>query len=300
MTWRLLTLSRGDGAWNMALDEAILRAVGEGASPPTVRLYLWSHPCVSLGYFQGPAGSCIDLRECRRRGVEVVRRPTGGAAILHDAEVTYSVCVSEDLVPAKDIGGSYAWICGAICRGLRLLGVDARLADGSEPAAGRPGPHARTEVCFARGSRYDVVACAGRGWRKLVGSAQRRLGGALMQHGSVLLSVDRRAHRALFPGDGADLDSFTSLGELLGRDVTPGEVAEALVEGFAALAGALAAGVPTQRELAAAADLVRTRYSDPDWSIVKRERRRRDRAGDARCLSTSSSAASAADHSRRS
>lgn len=259
------------GVDNMSVDEAILAAVAAGGSPPTVRLYAWDPPSVSLGYFQEPAEDVVDLAECGRRGVDVVRRTTGGGAILHQHEVTYSVCLPERLVPAGDVGASYAWICGAICRGLAALGAGAQLRGGETDGAEG---EVSTEICFARGSRFDVVT----GGRKLVGSAQRRIKGAMLQHGSVLLSVDREAHRALFPSDPGYGGAFWGLDEVLGRTVSPEEAAGAVTAGLGEIAcgdGGLEPGELTGAEETAAARLRDERYSDADWTIRGTPRRRR-------------------------
>src|SRR5690349_2496197 len=95
--WRLLNDPPASGAWNMAVDEALLEGVASGRSPATLRFYSWRPACLSLGYFQ-PFG-IVDVSGCRARGVDVVRRPTGGRAILHDRELTYSLTL-----PASVLG----------------------------------------------------------------------------------------------------------------------------------------------------------------------------------------------------
>src|SRR3982074_1947256 len=176
--WRLLLNARGRGAWNMAVDEVLLDGVAGGTAPPTLRFYEWSPPCPSLGYFQ--PFDRVDLDGCRALGVEVVRRPTGGRAILHDRELTYSVTL-----PASALGHdggvlpSYYRLSLALQDGLRRLGVPAALAP--ESAASTPGIHG--PACFDRPSAHEILLAG----RKLVGSAQMRRGGALLQHGSILI-----------------------------------------------------------------------------------------------------------------
>jgi lipoate-protein ligase A len=177
-TWRLLQSGEGSGAWNMAVDAALLEAVSAGAAQPTLRFYGWSPPCLSLGYFQ--ALDIVDLDACADRGVDVVRRPTGGRAILHDQEVTYSLALPAEVL-GQDHGilPSYHRISRGIQSGLEQLGVRTTLAPGSAGLrVAERGP-----ICFDRPSSHEILLDG----RKLVGSAQVRRGGALLQHGSILI-----------------------------------------------------------------------------------------------------------------
>lgn len=183
-SWRLLVDGAASGPWNMAVDEALLGAVAAGTAPCSLRFYRWSPPCLSLGYFQ--PFEIVDLDACTRLGVEVVRRPTGGRAILHDAELTYSIAL-----PAQVLGNdagilpSYHRISRGLQAGLASLGVMTAMAD--ESGARRPGHEG--PICFDRPSAHEILL----GGRKLVGSAQMRRGGAILQHGSVL--IDARMDR---------------------------------------------------------------------------------------------------------
>src|ERR1700730_5264647 len=176
--WRLLLDPPAAGGWNMAVDEVLLDGVAEGSAPPTLRFYEWTPPCLSLGYFQ-PI-DVVDVDGCRALGVEVGRRPAGGRAILHDRELTYSVAL-----PASVLGHdggvlpSYYRLSLALQDGLRRLGVPAVLA----PESAASGPTAHGPVCFDRPSAHEILLHG----RKLVGSAQMRRGGAILQHGSILI-----------------------------------------------------------------------------------------------------------------
>src|SRR5919201_1280720 len=177
-TWRLLQSGEGSGAWNMAVDAALLEAVNTRMAQPTLRFYGWRPPCLSLGYFQSL--EIADLDACADRGVDVVRRPTGGRAILHDLEVTYSLTVPADVL-GQDHGilPSYHRISRGIQSGLEQLGVRTMLAPvsaGLRVAEGGP-------ICFDRPSSHEILLHG----RKLVGSAQVRRGRALLQHGSILI-----------------------------------------------------------------------------------------------------------------
>ncbi|MEW5933385.1 MAG: biotin/lipoate A/B protein ligase family protein, partial [Bacillota bacterium] len=133
MRWRLIRDGYHDGATNMAVDEAIMLAHARGEVPPTLRFYGWRPPALSLGYAQ-KAEREVDLEACRRAGVDVVRRPTGGRAVLHDREVTYSVVISTALFPGSVVE-TYRRLSAGLVEGLRLLGLQAEVQEGP-PRAG--------------------------------------------------------------------------------------------------------------------------------------------------------------------
>jgi lipoyl(octanoyl) transferase len=176
--WRLLLDPAAPGAWNMAVDELLLDGVDQATAPPTLRFYQWRPACLSLGYFQ--SFDVVDLPGCRRQGIDIVRRPTGGRAILHDAEVTYSVALPASVL-GHDAGilPSYHRLSLALSDGLRELGVKSTLApESAAPARILSGP-----VCFDSPSAHEILLNG----RKLVGSAQVRRNRALLQHGSIVL-----------------------------------------------------------------------------------------------------------------
>ena len=144
--WRLLRTGKRSGAENMAIDEAILIAGGEGKVPPTIRFYGWEPPTLSIGYFQRAARE-VDLERLRERGVGLVRRPTGGRAVLHDKELTYSVIAPENLpgMPSSVIQ-SYRLISTGLLEGFRRLGLSAEMVSLEEPAARNGSPD--SAACF--------------------------------------------------------------------------------------------------------------------------------------------------------
>lgn len=226
--WRLLVDPPRDGSKNMAIDEALLEhcASEEYAYHfPTVRFYQWSHPTLSLGYNQEVKGS-LQLSACRERGIPIVRRPTGGKAVFHDQELTYSVIASFSSHPFRmSVADNYRMISEALTEGLKLLNLEVRIAEEDTPAYSPSGP----EACFARLSRYEI-SCQG---FKLVGSAQRRKRKAFLQHGSILLDADRQLVRKLIKSKGSqDKWDFVSVREVLGRSVTFEEMIPLLVRGF--------------------------------------------------------------------
>lgn len=269
--WRLLITEPLDGATNMALDEALLLARIGKVSPPTVRFFSWWPPAVSLGYGQR-LDARINVEACRRLGVDVVRRPTGGSAIYHDTlerEVTYSVVAGmADFEGAGDLLATYRWIATALTAGLQALGTAAELVPVlTEQASALPA------FCFARTGSYEIEV----GGKKLVGSAQRRQGRAFLQHGSVLLGADVERIRLLFPGEGDPLTGMTTLEVELGRRPTFDETVAALVAGFREACGlTLAPGGLHPRERQLMEQLVREKYATEAWT--RHGRARADRA----------------------
>jgi lipoyl(octanoyl) transferase len=219
--WRLLLHPPAPGAWNMAVDDALLEGVAADTSPPTLRLYGWDPPALSLGRFQNESKG-LHLAVCRRRGWDVVRRPTGGRAVLHDEEITYSLSLREELVDGAGVLTSYELFAGALRQA--LVGLFPALAVGpgaDSPHAGRHNPS-----CFATGTAADSLAAG----RKLVGSAQVRRRGAILQHGSLLLRIDRGDFAELFDDPGQPI----ALADLL-PDLPPiDQLSRRLAAGLAA------------------------------------------------------------------
>jgi len=260
----------------MALDEALLHSVAGGDSPPVLRVYSWSVPSVSLGYNQCCERE-LDLERCRRLGVQLVRRPTGGRSVYHSTELTFSVTGPGT---SSQLGGTIAQSCrligGAISRSLALLGIKT---DGGPNAlkADRRSSGLRNP-CFTSPSRYETTV----GGKKLAGSAQKRLGegGALLHQGSLLIRNEQARLAELMPvvRGRQERDQLAvmlsskvvGLEDLLCRPVGFDEVAGAFQQGFADYFGcALLNCEPTERELELAEKLDKERYSTRQWLLNK-------------------------------
>jgi lipoyl(octanoyl) transferase len=259
--WRFVDTGVNNGFLNMAVDEAILDVHLRGSCPPTLRVYRWNPPALSLGYFRDLETE-IDTKRCSELGVDIVRRLTGGRAVLHDDELTYSVVTSEACGFPKSLAQSYMLLNEGLIAAYRMLGVEACL----EVHAGEPS----SAACFSSAGLADLTF---RG-RKLCGSAQFRRGSALLQHGSLPIRMDPRALFSLlrFPSD-ADRDKAqadfrqktVSLGEILNK-IGWQELKEALVKGFqTALGIELCEGPLTPEELDLADKLAREKYKAPGW-----------------------------------
>ncbi len=238
----------------MAVDEALLRTADSGC---ILRFYGWARPAVSLGYAQ-PLGQGVDTLQARRHHVDVVRRPTGGRAVLHVDEITYAIAAPVDHgVLSGDISSSYRRIADGIRSGLARLGVEATL----ERAGAATVPKAKGP-CFSARARHELLV---RG-RKLVGSAQRRAGGRLLQHGSLLLaSPDRRLWSVL--GDGYTQAANASIG----LDEVVARPSRRLLMACLSVGIGDGLGLPvrwghlTRREVRASRRLA-ARYRDPRWT----------------------------------
>ncbi len=266
-TWRLLVSITADGATNMATDEAILRAVAAGLVPPTLRLYAWDPPCLSLGRAQ--SGDEVDRAACTRDGVDVVRRPTGGRAILHTDELTYSVVAPIDEPRlAGDIVTSYRRLSRALLTALELLNVDvaSRHAPNDSHVTDSE-PRTLNPVCFEVPSHYELTTADG---RKLVGSAQMRTNDVVLQHGTLPLVGDI-ARICLYLTGAPDpvrvRARAATLESALGQSIAWTEAAQAMVEGFgAALNLTLVKGELTGEERGWLAELRAEKYAHEAWT----------------------------------
>jgi len=269
--WRLLITGFADGATNMAIDEAIMRGVLEGLAPSTLRFYGWEPPCVSIGYSQSLEKE-IDLARCAGAGVDWVRRPTGGRAILHVDELTYSVVTRlDDPRAAGGVVESYRRLSRGLVAGLSLLGVPAIQAEYQR----NENTNGFSSACFDVPSHYEVTVDG----KKLVGSAQVRRQGVLLQHGTLPLygditrlvdylrldsDAEREALRRKLAQRAATLETA------LGRRVEFEEAARVMAQGFAqALNLELVAGELTPQEREWAEEGRRLRYANPEWNAQR-------------------------------
>lgn len=265
--WRLILSPPANGAANMAMDDAILESVTGGDAPSTLRLYAWEPACLSLGYAQ-PADEA-DQDRLAAHSWSLVRRPTGGRAILHTDELTYAVIApTSDPQVEGGVLASYRRLSIGLLSALRRLGLEPEVrAAGPVPEDDRSDP-----VCFEVPSAYEITV---RG-KKLIGSAQLRRRGGVLQHGSLPLTGDigriclalRFADEATRRARAEQLRARAgTVGDLLGRRVGWEEAAGAFRGGFAEGLGIhLDEAGPTASEARRADELKRQRYDDPTWT----------------------------------
>jgi lipoyl(octanoyl) transferase len=224
--WRLLNSGPMTPSLNMAVDQAVLALHANGKSPPTLRFYQWQPPAVSLGYFQKRHN--LDLEACRRLGIEVVRRPTGGKAVLHLGDLTYGVIAgTADGIPSA-VTAAYSLICAGLLAGFQSLGIAAKM--GREPRNS-----AQTDICFLRCAIGAIVHQG----KKLVGSAQTWHASSMLQHGSIILTPQEETLLELWPtsrageAHAAFKGRLTSIQEILGSTPDLAKLKTALKEGLA-------------------------------------------------------------------
>lgn len=266
-TWRLLVDPPAQGAWNMAVDESLLEHVGSSESLPTLRLYAWEPACLSLGYAQ--PFSDVDTACLRERNWDVVRRPTGGRAILHTDELTYSITAppGEPRVQGTVLE-SYNRLAGALLAAVRSLGVPVEV---KEHAVGQNN-QAQGPVCFEVPSAYEITV----GGKKLIGSAQARRRESVLQHGTLPLYGDlgRITEALTYPGESARaaaaeklLSRATTIESVLGRAVEWKTAAQAFVHAFEAeLNLVFERGELSPVEKTRAEVLLREKYAHPSWT----------------------------------
>lgn len=266
--WRFLDTGKGGAFFHMGLDEAILDAVRRGESPPTFRIYSWAPPAITLGHSQD-AGRALDLRRCERDGVPVTRRLTGGRAVFHANELTYSMIgPADDPVFGGTLTDTYRAVSRVLMDALTGLGAYPEWSRG-EPVAGRTG--IGSSPCFLSASRYEITI----GGRKLVGSAQRRMEGYFLQQGSILTGPGHE-RIADYLADGADSGYMraemalksTDLAAALGHDADPGRLARLLADSLERTAGIeVNHDELSPRERECAYRLSEARYASKGWVI---------------------------------
>lgn len=265
-TWRLLITLPAHGAWNMAVDESILEHIGRGAAMPTLRLYAWAPPCLSLGHAQ--PFSDVDMDRLQQHGWEVVRRATGGRAILHTDELTYSVIApnSEPRVEGSVLE-SYNRLAQALLLAVQSLELPVEMKAEKVDHTSMPNP-----VCFEVPSTYEITVNG----KKLIGSAQARKREGVLQHGSLPLTGDltRICQALVFENESARelaatrlLERATTAESALGRGVSWEVAAQAFIQAFEAQLGlSLESGELSESESQRAEELVKEKYAHSSWT----------------------------------
>jgi lipoate-protein ligase A len=295
--WRFVFTGARDAFFNMALDEAILRSCQTGQASPTLRLYLWRPPGVSIGYFQS-LEKMVDLNKCKKNNIDVVRRITGGRAVLHENEITYSVCASLEEYPefGENINETYQKISFALLESLKALkifgewvkpnregiGIDSAGSINSLKASSLQVTEDSyfSKPCFMSNSRYEITVEG----KKLIGSAQRRFQDSFIQHGSIplgngkfnladLLSIESLASENTKKRVVKKKleEKSTSLEKLLKRKVEYEEVISAFKKGFSKFFDVeMVEKELTQKEIETAQVLKQKKYSTEEWNFRKR------------------------------
>ncbi len=250
----------------MAVDEAVLESMGRGDSLPTLRLYAWDPACLSLGFAQRYAD--VDVTRLRARGWDVVRRITGGRAILHTDELTYSVVgPADNPILAGSVLESYNRLARALLTAVRALELPVEMKEGKADESGQSNP-----VCFEVPSTYEITVDG----KKLIGSAQARRKEGVLQHGSLPLTGDltRITEALVFADESARAEAAKRLlaraataESSLGRALDWETAARSIVRAFEVELGlSFERGELSQKEISRADELVREKYAHPAWT----------------------------------
>ncbi len=265
--WRLLYTPPSNGAWNMAVDESILEHIQRSEALPTLRLYSWNPPCLSLGHAQPFAD--VDVERVKANGWEVVRRLTGGRAILHTDELTYSVTGgAKEPVLAGGILESYSRLAQALMFAMLELGLPVEIKEGVT----QNGILRHNPVCFEVPSTYEITVNG----KKLIGSAQARKKEGVLQHGSLPLTGDltRICQALVFKDEAARaiaaqrlLTRATTIESAISVETAWETAAQAFARGFESQLGInFQRGQLSQSEEKRAAELVKEKYAHPSWT----------------------------------
>ncbi len=261
--WRIVDSGPGDAAFNMALDEAIATSVRQGNAPPTLRVYAWNRPCVSLGCFQ--KSTDIDVSYCRDSGLLIVRRPTGGRAVLHTDDVTYSFSVPTTTGPfSRGLLDSYEKISSALVSALSRVGlsVESKKSRKREKSGER---HLHNPLCFLSVSFGEITLNG----IKVIGSAQKRWKEGLLQQGSIPLSVGESELFAIVPRRTREVagGNVTGLKRIM-PELSREALTKALWDAFRETFGVeLVNSPPTEREISLAQDLEAHKYRSHAWTF---------------------------------
>ncbi len=257
-TWRLILSGNEDAYMNMALDEAIATLVQEGKLPPTLRFYGWEKTSITIGAFQRI--NEVNTEYCLKKGIPIVRRPTGGRAILHGKDLTYSFS-SPNNPPyfSEGLLQTYGYISRAFLLGFKALGMDVQMKSRREKGRVLTG----SSLCFQSVS-YGEITLEG---KKLIGSAQKRWKRGFLQQGSLMLSIDADEMKRVFKKVKADqiISAMTSVYEHYPH-ITTGQLIKEISSAFEDVFSIrFLQEEPTQEEIALARKLIEEKYSSPDW-----------------------------------
>jgi len=263
-TWDLIIdREPGDGAWNMAVDEHLFESLDAETPHTILRFYAWKRPTVSIGYSQ-KAESIIDVDFCRTNGVDIVRRITGGKLVLHHKEVTYSLMSTDNDTFPPTVAGSYQAVSEALMVGLREMGLNPRLAEVSPEAYARD-----HRLCFSYPARNEVEVAG----KKIIGSAQKRIGPRFIQHGLIPLEDNEKllALVALSRKSEEKIRMMT-LSEALGKDVDFEWAVPFLCKGIADYFGVdLKSRTLKEKEIQAIQRIKNGRYANRSWTFGERD-----------------------------
>jgi lipoate-protein ligase A len=257
--WRFIDTGVCRASYNMALDEAIATVVKKGNSAPTLRLYGWDRPSVSIGYFQKI--SDINRDYCIENNIPIVRRPTGGRAILHDYEITYSFSIKIDTgIFSRGLLDSYEKISKAFSLALSKIGL------APEMKLRRESHRNRSPLCFESTSYGEITFNS----KKVIGSAQKRWPGGLLQHGSIPFTIDEDKTAKVFRLNSSEIgEKLTGLKKII-FDLNIESFKNAIKASFEeTFDTGLISSSPSNEEVFLAGELEISKYRSPSWNFQR-------------------------------
>lgn len=274
-TWYFINSGPCRPSFNMALDEALMDWHSEGSIPPVIRFYEWNPATVSIGYFQR-AERDINLQAVKEQGLGFIRRPTGGRAVLHEQELTYSIIVSEQYPDMpKTVTEAYRVLSEGLLKGFRNLGMDAYFSvpETEEQQADLKKP--KSAVCFDAPSWYELVVEG----KKVAGSAQTRQKGVILQHGAILLDMDQEKLLSVFNFASEEEkekmraklpEKAVAINDLVSEPITIAQCVEAFKKGFEqSLTISLEPYTLTEEQLQYVVALEEKKYLTEEWNFRK-------------------------------
>jgi len=274
-TWYFLNSGKCSPSFNMALDEALLDWHSEGLIPPVIRFYEWEPATLSIGYFQ-QAKRDINIEAVQQQGLGFVRRPTGGRAVLHEHELTYSVIVTESYPDMPEsVTEAYRVLSEGILQGFHNLRMDAYFSvpDTEEKKADLKKP--KSAVCFDAPSWYELVVEG----KKIAGSAQTRQKGVILQHGAILLDLDQEKLLSVFNFSSEEAkdrmrrklpEKAVAINSLVKEPVTVEQCVTAFRDGFAkSLQIELKPFTLSEEQLEYVQALEEKKYASDEWNFKK-------------------------------
>ena len=273
--WYFINSGPCSPSYNMALDEALLDFHSEGEIPPVIRFYEWNPATLSIGYFQS-AKKDVDFDAVKAQNLGFVRRPTGGRAVLHESELTYSIIVTEQYpeMPAG-VTEAYRVLSEGLLLGFQNLGLDAYFSvpDTEEKLADLKKP--KSAVCFDAPSWYELVVEG----KKVAGSAQTRQKGVILQHGAILLDLDEEKLLSLFKFSSPEMkekmreklpQKAVAINQLTDKQITIPQCVEAFKKGFEqALDIELVPYELSDKQKQYVKELEQKKYLNDEWNFKK-------------------------------
>ena len=245
-----------DGFTNMSIDEAVMYGLQKNRSLPILRIYKWNPPTISIGYFQ--KSEDINFERCKEDGIMVVRRLTGGRAVLHDIELTYSIIFTEeDFHPFKK-KEIFQYIAKALTASLEEIGVNAKIAEKSRGDL-------KSANCFASPAQYEIET---KEKQKLIGSAQVIKNGVMLQHGAIPITTAYSRIDKYLNRDSGTIKNSSAVSNALGKNISDSELLMALKKGFSYYFPLFDSKL-SDEEIKLANHLVQTKYSTDEWNKMR-------------------------------